>query len=685
MAYSIQLSNGTTLVPGGLSDGTVDTTHSSLILVGANYAGYGQFINENFIRLLENFSFSSSPANPLRGQLWWDTVNNILKVYSGTSWKISTGATAAPFVSPPGDLSTTGGDLWFDSTNSQLKVYTGNNWVTVGPTATPATGDTGAFPALMADSSSSEQNASHIVIQFRFSGKIYAILAKETFACNLAGFSLIKAGLNFSTIESPQWVLNTQDVNATASTLVQRDTGGGIRAVTVNATTIVASSSVSAPSFIGPVQGDITGNVSATNMSVSGTINAGEVKVGSSTVGTSGFSGTILSASQPNITTIGTLTSLNVTGATQVAAITSSGTVIASTVNAGTIGNTSTTLTGTLSTAAQPNITSIGTLTNLTVTNPIVGTLSTAAQTNITSIGTLTDLIVSGTISGTLSTAAQPNITSATGLITVGSITTGEWRSTPIAPGFGGTGVNNGANTLILSGGNYTLNQAVTSGASPTFFGPNFSQIPTTALVNRDITVTAGTGMSGGGSMNLGGSVTLTNAGVTSVVSGTGVGVSGATGAVTVSIGQAVATSSSPTFAAMTLTGGLTAGGATGVTGTLTVTGAIRATDNVTAYYSDDRLKNRLGTIENALDKVDQLTGFYYEANQTAQDLGYTVKREVGISAQDVQKVLPEIVTAAPIDDKYLTVYYDRLAPLLIEAIKELRAEVNDIKRKLGS
>ena len=658
MAYSIQLSNGTTLVPGGLSDGTVDTTHSSLILVGANYAGYGQFINENFIRLLENFSFSSSPANPLRGQLWWDTVNNILKVYSGTSWKISTGATAAPFVSPPGDLSTTGGDLWFDSTNSQLKVYSGNNWVTVGPTATPATGDTGAFPALMADSSSSEQNASHIVIQFRFSGKIYAILAKETFACNLAGFSLIKAGLNFSTIESPQWVLNTQDVNATASTLVQRDTGGGIRAVTVNATTIVASSSVSAPSFIGPVQGDITGNVSATNMSVSGTINAGEVKVGSSTVGTSGFSGTILSASQPNITTIGTLTSLNVTGATQVAAITSSGTVIASTVNAGTIGNTSTTLTGTLSTAAQPNI---------------------------TSIGTLTDLIVSGTISGTLSTAAQPNITSATGLITVGAITTGEWRSTPIAPGFGGTGINNGSNTLILQGGSYTLNQAVTANASPTFFGTNFSQIPTAALVRSNVTVTAGTGMSGGGTMDLGGSVTLTNAGVTSVVSGTGVGVSGATGNVTVSIGQAVATSSSPTFAAMTLTGGLTAGGATGVTGTLTVTGAIRATDNVTAYYSDDRLKNRLGTIENALDKVDQLTGFYYEANQTAQDLGYTVKREVGISAQDVQKVLPEIVTAAPIDDKYLTVYYDRLAPLLIEAIKELRAEVNDIKRKLGS
>ena len=112
--------------------------------------------------------------------------------------------------------------------------------------------------------------------------------------------------------------------------------------------------------------------------------------------------------------------------------------------------------------------------------------------------------------------------------------------------------------------------------------------------------------------------------------------------------------------------------------------GEIRATNNITAYYSDERLKTRLGKIENALDKVDQLSGFYYEANQTAVDLGYDVKREVGVSAQEVQAVMPEIVKPAPIDDKYLTVQYERLAPLLIEAIKELRAEINDIKKKLG-
>ena len=106
--------------------------------------------------------------------------------------------------------------------------------------------------------------------------------------------------------------------------------------------------------------------------------------------------------------------------------------------------------------------------------------------------------------------------------------------------------------------------------------------------------------------------------------------------------------------------------------------GEIRATNNITAYYSDDRLKTKLGNIENALQMLTSLNGFYYEANKTAQDLGYTVQREVGLSAQEVQKVLPEIVVPAPIDDKYLTIHYEKLIPLLVEAIKELNDKINN-------
>jgi hypothetical protein len=109
--------------------------------------------------------------------------------------------------------------------------------------------------------------------------------------------------------------------------------------------------------------------------------------------------------------------------------------------------------------------------------------------------------------------------------------------------------------------------------------------------------------------------------------------------------------------------------------------GEIRAVNNITAYYSDDRLKTRLGNIEGALDKVMSLNGFHYEANETAQALGYDVKSEVGLSAQEVQAVLPEVVVPAPIDEKYLTIHYERIIPLLVEAIKELKAEVNSLKK----
>jgi len=109
--------------------------------------------------------------------------------------------------------------------------------------------------------------------------------------------------------------------------------------------------------------------------------------------------------------------------------------------------------------------------------------------------------------------------------------------------------------------------------------------------------------------------------------------------------------------------------------------GEIRATNNVTAYYSDDNLKTKLGKIENALDKVCALEGFYYEANETAQALGYEVKREVGLSAQSTQKEMPEIVAPAPISDKYLTIRYERYAPYFVEAIKELRKEIEELKR----
>jgi len=305
MAYTINHTDGTTLIPGGLTDGTYDDSHTSIVLIGKDYAGYGQFLNENFVKMLENFSNTASPANPIKGQLWWDSTNNILKVYSGTTWKISTGATASPFSSPPGDLSTTGGDLWFDTTNGQLKVYTGFAWQLIGPVATPATGDTGAIPTVMSDTSS----GTHIVIQFRFSGVVYAIFSKDTFNSALTGFSTVKAGINFSTVNSPSWVLSTQDTGATASTLVQRDSSAGITAAAITGTTITGTTITASSTINGTFSGNLSGNVTATSVSATSMSATG-------ITASTGFTGALLTASQPNVTGLGNVFNLSTNGTT---------------------------------------------------------------------------------------------------------------------------------------------------------------------------------------------------------------------------------------------------------------------------------------------------------------------------------------------------------------------------------
>lgn len=107
----------------------------------------------------------------------------------------------------------------------------------------------------------------------------------------------------------------------------------------------------------------------------------------------------------------------------------------------------------------------------------------------------------------------------------------------------------------------------------------------------------------------------------------------------------------------------------------------LTATGNITAYSSDSRLKNFDGKIENALDKINNLSGYYYTWNDKAKEIdpvAFKDNKEVGVSAQEVEKVLPEVVTEAPIvqlhklSEDYKTVHYDKLIPLIIEAIKEL-------------
>ena len=145
MAYKINNTFGTLLVT--LADGTIDTTTTDITLIGKGYAGFGEKLNENLVKLLENFNNTSSPSNKVQGQLWYDKTNNQLNVYTGAKFK-PVGSTENSATAPTNAVL---GDMWFDTTNSQLYVYSGTAWTLIGPTTVAGSGVTSVVPDTVED------------------------------------------------------------------------------------------------------------------------------------------------------------------------------------------------------------------------------------------------------------------------------------------------------------------------------------------------------------------------------------------------------------------------------------------------------------------------------------------------------------------------------------------------------
>jgi hypothetical protein len=196
MAYIINLTNGTIFAT--IADGTINTS-SSMVLVGKNYAGYGEFLDENFIHLLENSADTAPPGAPLTGQLWWDANLNVLKVYNGTLFKVVSSA-AASATAPTSNVI---GDLWYDTTNAQLKVYTGSTFLLVGPQFTAGTGVTGAIVDTITDNTA----VNHVVIKLFVQDNVVGIVSKDaTFTPQVAisGFTTVRPGITLSTLIGSQ-------------------------------------------------------------------------------------------------------------------------------------------------------------------------------------------------------------------------------------------------------------------------------------------------------------------------------------------------------------------------------------------------------------------------------------------------------------------------------------------------
>lgn len=127
MAYTINRTDGSIIAT--VADGQIDQGSTDLTLIGKNFSGFGDYLNENFVKLLENFSGQAQPTQPLSGQLWFDTSENRIKVYSGTEWKAV--GTSALAISRPLDIST--GDFWFNTSDSQLFFFDGLRDYLIGP------------------------------------------------------------------------------------------------------------------------------------------------------------------------------------------------------------------------------------------------------------------------------------------------------------------------------------------------------------------------------------------------------------------------------------------------------------------------------------------------------------------------------------------------------------------------
>ena len=194
MSYTINLTNGTVLTT--IADGTTNSTAAStLTLIGKNFSGYGRFLNDNFVQMLENSSNSTAPATPLTGQLWWDTAGN-LKVYTGSTF-LTLGSMTSGNTQPNTAVT---GSSWWDTTNRQLRVYdSAAGWTLIGPAFTAGTGTSGSIVETITDSNSNPQTAISV-----YSGNVrLSIFSANTNTYTplsaISGFATIKPGLNMST------------------------------------------------------------------------------------------------------------------------------------------------------------------------------------------------------------------------------------------------------------------------------------------------------------------------------------------------------------------------------------------------------------------------------------------------------------------------------------------------------
>ena len=642
MAYTVNNTQGS--VVATVADGTIDSTTTSLTFIGKNYAGYGEIQNENFLKLMENFANSSQPTSPQAGQCWWDTSTTLLKVWSGSQWK-NVGSATASASAPTGPNQ---GDLWYDTTNKQLKAYNSasSNWDLIGPDYTAAQQLSGQSIQTISDGVSD-----HVVVYIYVASVLLAIWSKDptfTPSPSITGFSVINPGINFNSsisgIKFAGTASNSELLDNLDSTQFLRsdisDTKNGSLTINNNTGLVVGTSN------------DCTISVSGTTSTLgttTGTLNLSPV-AGSNTVVTSNLLVTQSTASTSSVTG-----ALRVTGGAGIGGNLFVG-------SAATIAGNLTLTGGTINSTGGVNISGNLSAGNISTTGELAANITSLGTSSFSTINVSTLANVTATAASTSTTTGALKVAGGAGV--VGNVNAGNISATNITGTLATAAQTNVTSVGTLSGLTVAGNVASTGS---TFY------IDNTTVGFGDINITV-----------------ARNAGTAAAASGGGLTVAGGNATLTYNdsddswnLNKFTKFPSGVSITATTISSGYTTGallvaGGAGIAGALNVNGAISSNGDVIAYASSDaRLKTNVKRITDALAKVEKINGVTFDwLNPTADQ----TRTEAGVIAQEIQEVLPEVVTTR--EDGMLAVRYERIISLLIESIKELKQEVEQLKRQ---
>lgn len=563
MSYIITKSNGQTLIT--LQDGTLDTTKTSITLVGKNYPGYGTTINQNMVRMLENFSNATSPSSPLVGQLWYDSGTGRLNVYNGSGFKPH----SATVLSTGRPTTNASGDFWFKSDTGQLFVYNGTDFSLIGPTVS---------------------NSNILAANITATGTIHGSYGEFDNDLSVTG-TVTAANFVSTTIPQGRILFTTSGGQFSSSNTLTYDAGSD--------------------------------TVAMNNVTITGTTSFSTVYFGAGTVGAPSISRTSDTDTGFWFPTLNTIAAS--TNGTERLRIDTSG--------------------------------NIG-----------IGTSSPGSALDVK--GTVR---LSGSSSGYVGLAPAA---------AAGSTT----YTLPSADGLAGYALTtNGAGVTSWSANPGFVGSRGASGfvgSASTVAGPQGSQ---------GLTGYTGSGGGGGGGSGYTGSSGSAGTNGTNGYTGS----FGSQGSIGYTGSGAAGGGSSVTLADDTTTNASRYMLFTNQTsGTLSSTyvsttklqynpsnGTVTATDF--SATSDAKFKTILGAIDNPLSKVLSLRGVRYNWNALAAANGIKDDREqVGVIAQEVEKILPQAVEQT---NSHLSVKYDKLVPLLIEAVKQLSDTVDQLKQQLNN